>query len=135
MPPLCVERRRVFLIPRYNNLLHLFRPQPHMYSRKICACQRVWNKANPASAAEIFARAEGVERFVSGFLKSFPDLQHTAEEMIADGDRIAVRFSAKGTHAGGWVHLAPTGKSIQYTGDFVRAHRRWQDHRTSRMVG
>lgn len=76
----------------------------------------LWNKANPAMAPEIFAKPEGVERFVSGFLISFPDLQHTVEEMIADGDLVAVRFSAQGTHAGAWMHFAPTGRSIRYTG-------------------
>ena len=46
----------------------------------------MWNAGNPAIAVELFARPEGVERFVSQFLASFPDLQHTAEEMIVDGE-------------------------------------------------
>ena len=78
--------------------------------------EEMWNKAKPALAVEIFTQPEGVERFMSQFLTSFPDLQHTVEEMIADGDRVAVRFSAQGTHTGVWLHFAPTGKSIQYTG-------------------
>ena len=58
----------------------------------------MWNQGNPALAAELFARPEGVERFVSQFLVSFPDQQHTVEGMIAEGDEVAVRFSARGTH-------------------------------------
>ena len=46
--------------------------------------EEMWNGGNPALAAEIFAQPEGVERFVSQFLQSFPDLQHTAEEIILD---------------------------------------------------
>lgn len=76
----------------------------------------MWNRGDPGLAAEIFARAEGVERFVRQFLGSFPDLQHTVEEMVAEADRVAVRFSAHGTHTGQWLVFAPTGKSIQYTG-------------------
>ncbi len=57
-----------------------------------------------------------VERFVSQFLLSFPDLQHTVEEMIAEDDHVAVRFNARGTHKGQWMHFAPTGISIHYTG-------------------
>jgi predicted ester cyclase len=76
----------------------------------------MWNRANPALAAEIFSRPEGVERFVSGFLSSFPDLQHTVEEMIEEGDRVTVRFSARGTHTGQWLSFAPTGRPIHYTG-------------------
>src|SRR6185436_10395755 len=78
--------------------------------------EEMWNGGNPALAVEIFAHPEGVERFVSQFLLSFPDLQHTVEEMIVDGERVAVRFSAHGTHTGTWMQFAPAGKSIQYTG-------------------
>src|SRR5688500_19790954 len=76
----------------------------------------MWNHANPAAAAEIFANPEGVERFVGQFLVSFPDLQHTVEGMIAEGDQVAVRFSARGTHSGPWLEFAPTGRPVQYTG-------------------
>ena len=78
--------------------------------------EEMWNGAKPALAAELFARPEGVERFVSQFLTSFPDLQHTVEGMIAEGEQVAVRFSAHGTHTGAWLDFAPTGKPIHYTG-------------------
>jgi len=94
-----------------------------------------WNQADPAIAAEIFAQPEGVERFVGQFLLSFPDLQHTIEAMVAEDDRVAVRFSAHGTHTAQWSHFAPTGKSIQYTGatlariagDKIIEHHTWWD--------
>jgi predicted ester cyclase len=97
--------------------------------------EEMWNGRNPALAAELFAQPEGVERFVSQFLLSFPDLQHTVEEMIAEGDQVAVRFSAHGTHSGQWLHFAPTGKSIHYTGitlarvagDKIVRHHTWWD--------
>ena len=78
--------------------------------------EEMWNGAKPALAAELFARPEGVERFVSQFLLSFPDLQHRVEGMIAEGDQVAARFSAQGTHSGQWLDLAPTGRPIEYTG-------------------
>lgn len=97
--------------------------------------ENIWNRADPSLAAEIFAQPEGVKRFVSQFLLSFPDLQHTIEEMIAEDDRVAVRFSAHGTHTGQWSHFAPSGKSIQYTGvtvariaaDKIIEHHTWWD--------
>ena len=52
--------------------------------------EEMWNRADPSIAAEIFAQPEGVGRFVGQFLLSFPDLQHTIEEMIAEGDRVVV---------------------------------------------
>jgi predicted ester cyclase len=78
--------------------------------------EEMWNQGKPAVAAEIFTRPAGVERFVSQFLESFPDLQHTVEEMIGEGDQVAVRFSATGTHTGEWMEFRPTGKTIHYTG-------------------
>ena len=78
--------------------------------------EEMWNMSNPSLAVEIFERPEGVERFVSQFLLSFPDLQHTIEGMIEEGDQVAVQFTARGTHQGQWLHFPPTGKSIQYTG-------------------
>lgn len=95
----------------------------------------MWNGARPALAAELFARPEGVERFVSQFLVSFPDLQHRVEGMIAEGDQVAVRFSARGTHSGPWLDFAPTGRSIEYTGvtlariesDKIVEHQTWWD--------
>ena len=65
--------------------------------------EEMWNQGKPALAVEIFAQPAGVERFVSQFLESFPDLQHTVEEIITEGDRVAVKFSANGTHTGQWL--------------------------------
>ena len=78
--------------------------------------EEMWNGRNPALAAELFSNPEGVEIFVSQFLSSFPDLQHNVVGMIEEGDQVAVRFSAQGTHSGAWLRFAPTGRSIQYTG-------------------
>jgi len=97
--------------------------------------EEMWNQGNPSIAAEIFAQPEGVQRFVRQFLLSFPDLQHTFEEVIAEDDRVAVRFSAHGTHSGRWMQFAPTGKAIHYTGitlariagDKIIDHHTWWD--------
>jgi predicted ester cyclase len=78
--------------------------------------EELWNAGNPSIAFEIFDQPEGVERFVSQFLTSFPDLQHTIEGMIEEGDQVAVQFSASGTHQGQWLQFPPTSRSIQYTG-------------------
>jgi predicted ester cyclase len=97
--------------------------------------EEMWNGGNPALATELFARPEGVTRFVNQFLQSFPDLQHTVEQMIEEGDEVAVRFSASGTHRGQWMEFAPTGRRIRYTGvtlarlagDKIIEHSTWWD--------
>jgi predicted ester cyclase len=97
--------------------------------------EEMWNRADPAAAAELFASSDGVERFVRQFLISFPDLQHTVEGMLAEGDQVAVQFSARGTHSGEWPSFAATGRPIQYTGvtlaridvDRIIEHQTWWD--------
>jgi len=42
----------------------------------------------------------------------FPDIQWTLEETIAEGDKVAARFTMRGTHQGTFFGLPPTGKKI-----------------------
>jgi steroid delta-isomerase-like uncharacterized protein len=45
----------------------------------------------------------------------FPDIQWTLDEMIAEGDRVAARFTMRGTHQGTFFGVPPTGKKIAVT--------------------
>jgi predicted ester cyclase len=78
--------------------------------------EEMWNQNDPGAARAIFAHPEGVERAVREFLTAFPDLQHTVEELIAEEDRVAARFTARGTQTGQYKDYQPTGKHIEYTG-------------------
>jgi len=40
----------------------------------------------------------------------FPDVQWALDELIAEGDRIAARFTMRGTHDGPFMGLPPSGK-------------------------
>ena len=42
----------------------------------------------------------------------FPDIQWTLEETIAEGDKVAARFTMRGTHQGTFFGVPPTGKKI-----------------------
>jgi len=42
----------------------------------------------------------------------FPDIQWTLEEVIAEGDKVAARFTMRGTHRGPFFGVPPTGKTI-----------------------
>ena len=53
---------------------------------------------------------------VIGMMRSgFPDIQWTLEEMIAEGDRVAARFTMRGTHQGTFFGVPPTGRKIAVT--------------------
>ena len=78
--------------------------------------EELWNQAKLDVARELFARPESVQRYVDAFLAAFPDLVHTVEETVAEGDTVVEAFCAQGTHTGPWHGIAPTGKAIRYAG-------------------
>ena len=57
--------------------------------------------------------SEEYKQFEIAFFKGFPDWIETIEDIIAEGDEVWVRFTAKGTHEGEWLGLAPTGKKVK----------------------
>jgi steroid delta-isomerase-like uncharacterized protein len=84
-----------------------------------------WNKGNvdaldelcgPTFNIEGLGGVEAFKRFIPPYRKSFPDLHFTVEEVIAEGDKVAYRWTARGTHQGEYEGIAPTGKPITATG-------------------
>ena len=49
---------------------------------------------------------------------AFPDIHYTIDDLLVDGDRVAVRWTWEGTHLGPGPFrvLAPTGKRVKNTG-------------------
>jgi predicted ester cyclase len=46
---------------------------------------------------------------------AFPDTRHTLHDLVAEGDKVAARLTARGTHTGPlWGH-APTGRTVEQT--------------------
>ena len=58
---------------------------------------------------------ETIKRNEPGFKKAFPDMKHTLEVQIAEGDLVTSRFKWRGTHLGEWMGIAPTGKELNFT--------------------
>ena len=64
---------------------------------------------------------EGVKRFFSMFRDAFPDVEVEIDELVVDGDRVAVATTFTGTHEGELMGVAPTGRRVSVTGiDIVR---------------
>jgi steroid delta-isomerase-like uncharacterized protein len=64
---------------------------------------------------------EGVKRFFSMFRDAFPDVTVEIDEIVAEGDRVAVATTFSGTHQGELMGMAPTGRRVAVTGiDVVR---------------
>jgi len=58
---------------------------------------------------------EGMKQLLTMYRTAFPDLHYTVEDMVAEGDRVVVRFTATGTHQGDLMGIAPTGKQVTVT--------------------
>ena len=59
---------------------------------------------------------EGAKQKWAMYIAALPDLRVTIEEMVAEGDKVAVRWMAEGTHRGELFGIPPTGKYIQGEG-------------------
>ena len=57
--------------------------------------------------------------FVADYLKAFPDLTFTIEDLVAEGDRVVWRFVATATHLGPLMSIPPTGRTASVTGMIV----------------
>jgi steroid delta-isomerase-like uncharacterized protein len=58
----------------------------------------------------------GTKKWKAAVMKAFPDYHTEIEDEFADGDRVVIRWSSRGTHRGEFQGIAPTGKQITVTG-------------------
>ena len=52
----------------------------------------------------------------AAFCGAFPDLHIDVHDCLVDGDRMAFRCLVRGTHLGDGIGLAPTGRTVEFTG-------------------
>ena len=75
----------------------------------------------PPPGMECLEGIEVLRQFVKVSRDAFPDLQFTVEDMIAEEDKVAARYTMRGTHQGEFMGVAPTGNRVEVTGiDMVR---------------
>jgi len=81
---------------------------------------------DPAEPAQMRALRgpEVLKRTVQMYRTAFPDVRITVDDVIAAGDKVAVRWHSEGTHRGELEGLAPTGARGSVTGISID---QWQD--------
>jgi predicted ester cyclase len=67
------------------------------------------------SSSEVMDLAR-VKEVDTMFHAAFPDLHFTLVDMVAEGDKVAYRYTVCGTHMGDFMGIAVTGKQILVTG-------------------
>ena len=58
---------------------------------------------------------EALKQGVANTLAAFPDNTTTIEDMIAEGDKVSLRTTVRGTQTGKYQNIAPTGKSVTFS--------------------
>ena len=90
--------------------------------------EKVFNAHDPELAAEYvtpdvrwhggtLGTVEGVEGLVGllrGFIGALPDLNAEEQDIVADGDTVAVRFVVEATHQGDLLGIPPTGRRVRW---------------------
>ena len=65
---------------------------------------------------DVIVGNEGVRRHIQSLRGAFPDLVFHVEDMVSDGEKIVIRWTANVTHTGDYFGIPPTGKSAVITG-------------------
>ena len=58
----------------------------------------------------------GFEVFYSAIRAALPDARYEVDDMVAEGDKVVVRWRLLGTHQGDFRGIVPTGQSIALKG-------------------
>ena len=62
---------------------------------------------------------EYIKKVILGFRETFPDIHYTIGDIIAEGDKVVVRWSGTGTQKGRWNNHPPTNIKANWTGIFI----------------
>jgi predicted ester cyclase len=57
-----------------------------------------------------------IEKFYREFWTAFPDARITLDDVVESGDKIACRFTCRGTHRGSFLGAPASGKPIEFGG-------------------
>ncbi len=89
----------------------------------------LWNSKNVAAVAD-FVTADYVhhdpnlpeirgipaeQQLVSMFLSAFPDLHFTIDDMLAEGDKVVLRVTGRGTQQGELLGVPPTDRQVTFS--------------------
>jgi steroid delta-isomerase-like uncharacterized protein len=89
--------------------------------------QEIFGRGNVGAADDFLARdfveheelpgglprdREGVKQLATMVRRAFPDLIVTIDDIVAEGDKVVIRQTWRGTQKGDFMGVPPTGKTI-----------------------
>lgn len=86
----------------------------------------IWSRGNLQAADALYAAdfvchnlvgpewrgISGIKGAVESHRMAFPDWQEHVDDIVVEGDRVAVRFTASGTHKGFFAGIPATGRKV-----------------------
>jgi steroid delta-isomerase-like uncharacterized protein len=93
--------------------------------------EEVWASGNASFAAEVFSEdyvrhdlrptkalpgPAGQAMIAEQFRRAFPDLEWHVDLVLGEGELVAARWTAAGTHTGSWADMEPTGRQATFSG-------------------
>jgi steroid delta-isomerase-like uncharacterized protein len=118
--------------------------------------EEIWDKGNLDLIEELFTTdfvrhgptategevrgQEGFESLVTMYRSALPDLRVSIEDLMAEGDRVVTRWTARGTHQGELMGNAATGNPASVRGILVdrisgsKIEEEWADYDTLHLM-
>ncbi len=92
--------------------------------------KEAWGKGNVAAVDKFMAAdyvehprpstlppgTEGLKQLIASYRTAFPDLKVALDDIFAEGEMVAFRWSVSGAHLGAWLGIPPTGNHVAATG-------------------
>jgi steroid delta-isomerase-like uncharacterized protein len=91
--------------------------------------EEVWNRGRASAIDELLTSQAVIhglgpqpkdvaafKQFHTMYRSAFPDVRIQVNDVIAEGDKVAVRWSGSGTHRGNDLGFPATGTAIEFTG-------------------
>jgi len=82
---------------------------------ELCAGDAVFHINDPFTP-DLGRGPDGLKKLVTMYRTGFPDAHVTIEDFVAEGDRVVVRWTGRGTHRGKLGSIAPTDRKVTVTG-------------------
>ena len=65
---------------------------------------------------ELSRGPQDIKELVCAYHSAFPDIDFAVEKQVAEGDTVVSRWTARGTHRGEFMGVAPSGRMMEVSG-------------------
>lgn len=119
--------------------------------------EQLWNQKDGAVIDQLYAQNytghtpdgelqghAGVRQHHNRYITAFPDTQIAIDDMVAEGDKVVILWTATATHRGELAGIAPTGNRVNVSGSLVmrfaggqviEEHTLWDTLKLAQQIG